>query len=120
MSPRLDPPGAIIENMTEIATTPRPPYVAVIFTSVQTDDLDGYAETADRMEALAATQPGYLGFESARSGLGIAVSYWASEDDARAWKAVAEHAEAQDAGRDRWYAAYRVRIATVTRDYGTS
>jgi heme-degrading monooxygenase HmoA len=102
----------------EIAETPRPPYVAVIFTSVQTDDLEGYGGTADRMEELAKEQPGYLGFESARSGLGIAVSYWATEDDAKAWKQVAEHAEAQRQGRERWYASYRVRIARVEREYG--
>jgi len=102
----------------ELARTPAPPYVAVIFTSVQTDELDGYAETAARMEELAAMQPGYLGFEWARSGLGIAVSYWASEADGRAWKLVAEHAEAQRRGRSQWYADYRVRIARVDREYG--
>jgi heme-degrading monooxygenase HmoA len=101
-----------------IADTPRPPYVAVIFTSVQTDDLEGYDETAQRMEALATEQPGYLGFEAARSGLGIALSYWATDDDARAWKRVVDHAEAQRQGRERWYAAYRVRVARVEREYG--
>ena len=102
----------------ELARTPPPPYVAVIFSNLQTEDLDGYDEAAARMERLAAAQPGYLGFESARSGLGIAVSYWATEDDARAWKRVAEHAEAQRRGRTQWYADYRVRIARVEREYG--
>ena len=106
--------------MAPIADTPRPPYVAVIFTSVQTEDLDGYAEMADRMEVLASSQPGYLGFESARSGLGIAVSYWATDADARAWKQVVDHAEAQRLGRERWYSSYRVRVATVEREYGTN
>ena len=101
-----------------IADTPEPPYVAVIFTNLQSDDVDGYGEMADRMETLAQEQPGYLGFESARSGLGIAVSYWATDDDARAWKRVAEHAEAQRLGRERWYADYRVRVARVEREYG--
>lgn len=110
----------MIENMDSIADTPRPPYVAVIFTNVQTDDLDGYPEMADRMEALAREQPGYLGFESARSGLGIAVSYWATDADARAWKSVVDHVEAQRLGRERWYSAYRVRVATVEREYGTA
>jgi heme-degrading monooxygenase HmoA len=101
-----------------IADTPAPPYTAVIFTNLQTDDTDGYGATAQRMEELAEQQPGYLGFESARSGLGIAVSYWATDEDARAWKQVAEHAEAQRLGRDRWYADYRVRVARVEREYG--
>ena len=101
-----------------IADTPEPPYVAVIFTSVQSDDTAGYADTALRMEALAREQPGYLGFESAHGDIGISVSYWATTDDARAWKGVVEHLEAQRLGRERWYAAYRVRVARVEREYG--
>ncbi|GAB3763631.1 heme-degrading monooxygenase HmoA [Nocardioides ginsengisegetis] len=103
-----------------IAPTPDPPYTAVVFTSLRTEGDHGYAHMADRMDALAARQPGYLGIESAREpdGFGITVSYWASEDDARAWKQVAEHLVAQERGQHVWYAAYRVRIATVTRDYG--
>jgi heme-degrading monooxygenase HmoA len=69
------------------------------------------------MEELAAQQPGYLGIESAREGVGITISYWATEDDARGWKRVAEHLSAQRDGRERWYEEYTVRIAHVTRDY---
>jgi heme-degrading monooxygenase HmoA len=101
------------------AETPPPPYTAVIFTSVRTDDdAEGYAATAARMEELAAEQPGFLGLESAREGIGITVSYWATPDAARAWKAVAEHVLAQRTGRERWYRGYRVRVATVEREYG--
>ena len=97
-----------------------PPYTAVIFTSVRLPAAEGpeYAETAARMEELAARQPGYLGIESASGGgLGVTVSYWRTPEDATAWKAVAEHAAAQVAGRARWYADYRVRVATVERAY---
>jgi heme-degrading monooxygenase HmoA len=103
------------------ADTPAPPYTAVIFTSLRTDeDAGGYDAMAQAMEAQAATQPGYLGIESARGadGLGITVSYWRTADDARAWKRVAEHAGAQRLGRERWYRAYRVRVAEVSRAYG--
>ncbi|HZC72639.1 MAG TPA: antibiotic biosynthesis monooxygenase [Jatrophihabitans sp.] len=100
------------------AATPRPPYTAVIFTSIRTAEDDaGYAETAESLEALATQQPGYLGIESARDELGITVSYWVSAEHARAWKSVAEHRLAQQRGRATWYRAYRVRIATVERDY---
>ncbi|WP_255450186.1 antibiotic biosynthesis monooxygenase [Skermania sp. ID1734] len=99
--------------------TVEPPYVAVIFTSTRTDTDDGYDRTAQRMSQLAARQPGYLGHESARSdGLGITVSYWATEADAQNWKLVSEHRIAQDRGRDTWYRDYSVRIAVVTRAYG--
>jgi len=101
-----------------IAQTPEPPYTAVIFTSYQSDDLEGYAETDELMCELVERQPGYLGRESARDQMGITVSYWATPEDARAWKNVAEHRLAQQNGRERWYDAYRVRVATVEREYG--
>ena len=44
--------------MSEIASTPEPPYVAVIFTSVRTEgDDDGYAAMASRMEELGRGSP---------------------------------------------------------------
>ena len=101
-----------------IARTPQPPYYAVIFTSLRTADDNGYGEMADKIEALAKAQPGYLGFENARSGLGIAVAYWRTLEDIAAWKQQVDHAEAQRRGRADWYAAYRVRIAKVEREYG--
>ena len=106
--------------MSGIANTPEPPYYAVIFTSLQTDDLAGYAAMAELMLELAADQPGYLGVESAREGLGITVSYWRDLDSIRRWKAQAEHRKAQRAGRDRWYSNYKTRISLVERDYGKS
>jgi heme-degrading monooxygenase HmoA len=101
--------------------TGTPPYVAVIFTSVMGTDTEGYAEADERLERLATQQPGYLGIESVRdpaTRLGITVSYWRTEADATAWKRVAEHAEAQRTGRERWYETYAVQIATVSRAYG--
>ena len=101
-----------------IAETPAPPYVAVIFTSVRTDGDDGYAAMAATIERLAREQPGYLGIEAAREGVGITVSYWRDEASAKAWKEVGAHLVAQRRGREAWYRDYRVRIAHVTRDYG--
>lgn len=100
-----------------IANTPPPPYYAVIFTSLRTDVVEGYGDTATRMVELAHEQPGFLGVESAREGLGITVSYWESLDAIRAWKHQAEHQMAQQTGRNQWYEAYKTRICKVERDY---
>ena len=54
-----------------IASTPKPPYYAVIFTSIRTEGDNGYSETAERMLELAKQQPGFLGAESARNDIGI-------------------------------------------------
>jgi heme-degrading monooxygenase HmoA len=105
--------------MTGIADLPKPPYTAVIFSNIRTEDDNGYAVMAQRMQALAAQQPGYLGYESSREdGLGITVSYWIDDAAARAWKDVQEHTVAQQRGRETWYADYQVRVATVQRAYG--
>ncbi|GAA6142353.1 antibiotic biosynthesis monooxygenase [Hydrogenophaga sp. 5NK40-0174] len=103
-----------------LARTPKPPYYAVIFTSVRTPGDGGYASMADRMVELAAEQPGYLGMESVRdaAGVGITVSYWTSEQAIADWKANAEHAAARDTGREHWYQAFELRVARVERAYG--
>ena len=100
-----------------MAQTPKPPYYAVIFTSLRTGINEGYAETADRMVELASQQPGYLGHESAREQLGITVSYWESLDAIRNWKQQSEHLLAQQKGREAWYSHYKTRICKVERDY---
>lgn len=103
------------------AATPKPPYYAVIFTSRRTpDDAEGYAQTAAEMVRLASAQPGFLGVESVRraDGLGITVSYWADLESIRNWKAHADHRTAQRLGREKWYRAYKARVARVDRDYG--
>lgn len=104
--------------MSDIANTPAPPYYAVIFSSHLSADDNGYEAMAERMVALAATQPGFLGIESAREKLGITVSYWESLEAIRQWKSNAEHQEAQRLGREQWYSGFRLRIAKVERDYG--
>jgi len=104
--------------MEDFANTPAPPYYAVIFTSLRTEGDQGYGAMAERMVELAMQQPGFLGAESVRDGLGITVSYWADLASIAAWKQNAEHLEAQRLGRERWYAGFRLRIARVERDYG--
>ena len=101
-----------------IAKTPASPYYAVIFTNLRTDTDAGYEEMAQEMVCLAAEQPGYLGHESARSGLGITISYWESLEAIKAWKANLDHQLAQKYGREKWYSAFKTRIALVERDYG--
>ncbi len=103
-----------------IAPTPQPPYFAVIFSSQRTtDDADGYARMADAMAALAPSQSGYLGVESARdgSGFGITVSYWRDEESIAAWKRNAAHLAAQRGGHERWYEDFTTRVARVERAY---
>lgn len=96
----------------------KPPYYAVIFTNKRTDVDHGYAEMARTIEDLARIQPGFLGFESARDDIGIAVSYWKTLEDISHWKSNTDHLFAQQKGKSDWYAWYKVRICLVEREYG--
>lgn len=110
-------------GMSETAQTPEAPYYAVIFTSLRPlaespeYDAAGYDATAEQMLALARTQPGFLGVESARGedGLGITVSYWDSMEAIRSWRGHEEHRLAQDQGRAKWYRYYHLRVCRVER-----
>ena len=103
--------------MTKPATTPAPPYYAVIFTSVRHDGDDGYSDAARNMLELASSQPGFLGFETARQDIGISVSYWSTPEAIQAWKDNALHRQVQGRAKD-WYKTFTVRVCRVEREYG--
>ena len=64
-------------------------------------------DMSNAMVELAAKQPGFLGVESARSGVGITVSYWRDQESIVAWKRNAEHQVAQKLGRQKFYAQFK-------------
>lgn len=106
--------------MNDLTKSYNTPYYAVIFTSLLVEKDGAYDAMAERMVELAKTQPGFLGVESARNELGITVSYWTNLDAIREWKRHAEHLVAQAFGKEKWYSAYKVRIAKVEREYAFS
>lgn len=108
------------EAPARFATTPEPPYYAVIFSNQRTgSDEAGYTAMADAMDRMARAQPGCLGLESTRDaeGFGITVSYWSDEAAVLAWKDDARHLVAQQLGKDAWYRFYHLSVARVERAY---
>lgn len=101
----------------ETSNTSKPPYLAVIFTSVLNEGSDGYKSVSDRMVDLVQQQPGFLGFESAREEVGITVSYWEDEASVLKWASNLEHQEAQRLGKEKFYKSYTIRICKVERAY---
>ena len=105
--------------MADIVSTPKPPYYAVIFTSVRTTDDTDYGETLERMVELAHDQPGFLGLESVRdpdSRFGLTVVYWKSLEAIEQWGNHTEHVAAQKKGRQSWYEKYKLRVSRVESD----
>ncbi len=48
----------------------------------------------------------------------LSLSFWRDEEAVKSWRSVEAHRHAQSVGRARIFADYRLRIATVVRDYG--
>ncbi|MGL4325444.1 MAG: antibiotic biosynthesis monooxygenase family protein [Beijerinckiaceae bacterium] len=72
------------------------------------DDLeaiDGFI-SVERFESL--TQPGKL----------LSLSFWRDEAAVQRWRGLDRHRKAQMAGRQVHFADYRLRVASVLRDYG--
>ena len=95
----------------------KPPYYAVIFTSVRTEIQGGYSDMAELMLTLAKQQEGFLGVEYARNEIGITVSYWKDLEAIRQWKLQSDHVIAQRKGKEIWYDSYTTRICLVEREY---
>ncbi len=92
--------------------------LVVIFRAKVRQVDDEYLETAERLRALAFEQFGCLGFHSSSEGdEEITLSYFPDARSIAAWKAHPDHLQAQQLGRERWYAAYSVEVAEVTRKY---
>ena len=97
--------------------------IAVIF------ELEPNAQNAARYFELAADLrseleriDGFISverFESlARPGRYLSLSFWCDEEAVRRWRCHAQHRGAQQEGRSAVLAGYRLRVASVVRDYG--
>lgn len=68
------------------------------------DEIDGFI-SIERFESV--TSPGKF----------VSLSFWRDEDAVRGWRNVAAHRNAQARGRAGVFSDYRLRVASVIRDY---
>ena len=91
---------------------------AVIFRAEVAEVDEQYLSMAQRMRDLAIEEYGCLEFTAVTEGKQeIAISYWESKQQIKAWRENPEHQEAQRLGQSRWYRSYRVQVVKVERDY---
>ena len=97
--------------------------IAVIFEVVPAPGRrDAYLGKAADLRPLLDGIDGFLSIERFESlsvpGKVLSLSFWRDEEAVKAWRNGAEHRQAQAMGRDGVFADYRLRIASVIRDYG--
>jgi heme-degrading monooxygenase HmoA len=81
-----------------------------------------YLDIAADLRPLVAEFDGFISIERFESltekGKYLSLSYWRDEAAVAAWRQVAEHRSAQAAGRGGIFRDYKLRVASVLRDYG--
>ena len=83
---------------------------------------DAYLDLAARMRPLAEKVDGFISVERFESvmeeGKLLSLSFWRDEAALKEWRNLEEHRAMQSKGRDSLFADYRLRVASVIRDYG--
>lgn len=83
---------------------------------------EDYLARAAAMLSELERVPGFLSIERFESlsqpGRLLSLSFWQDEAAVQAWREHGEHRLAQAAGRAGLFADYRLRVASVLRDYG--
>ena len=83
-----------------------------------------YFDHAAALRRELETMPGFISverFESiAEPGKFLSLSFWDSEEAIANWRREPGHRKVQAAGRAGIFSNYRLRIASVVRDYGLS
>jgi heme-degrading monooxygenase HmoA len=97
--------------------------IAVIFEVMPYEGhRDGYLQTAALLCEHLQHIDGFMSIERFESltqpGKRLSLSFWRDEAAVKQWRNLPEHRQAQQAGRQRMFADYRLRIASVLRDYG--
>lgn len=97
--------------------------IAVLFeVHPANDGMGQYLAIAQRLKSDLEQIDGFISVERFQSlsepGKLLSLSFFRDEDAVQAWRNLPVHRAAQQAGRSGIFAGYRLRVATVIRDYG--
>jgi len=97
--------------------------IAVIFEVWPVQGRAGeYFDLAAELRPQLAEVDGFISIERFESitnpGKYLSLSYWRDENAIKAWRNLEQHRQAQAAGRSGIFKDYRIRVASVLRDYG--
>jgi heme-degrading monooxygenase HmoA len=83
-----------------------------------------YLDIAATLRPELEQQDGFISIERFASltdeGKVLSLSYWRDEEAVKRWRGLERHRLAQARGRNGVFADYRLRVASVLRDYGMS
>ena len=97
--------------------------IAVIFEVVLNKGFkDNYLKIAQDLKQELEKMDGFISVERFKSiyteNKFLSLSFWECEEAIKNWRNLEQHREAQEKGRKYIFSDYRLRIATIERDYG--
>jgi len=93
--------------------------VLVVFRSrLRPENAEEFGALADEMMKIATSMPGFVSYKvfAAEDGERCSVIEFESEETLRAWRQHVEHRQAQERGRERFYAEYSLQVAVPDRE----
>ena len=97
--------------------------IAVIFEVWPVEgDAKKYLDLAGELRPLLENIEGFISIERFESVATkekyLSLSFWRDEEAIRTWRNMEEHRKVQAKGRNSVFTEYRIRVASVMRDYG--
>lgn len=97
--------------------------IAVIFeVTPSVEGRQRYLDLAAELAPLLRQIDGFVSIERFQSLADpariLSLSFWRDEEAVQAWRRLETHRQAQNEGRGGVFADYRLRVASVLRDYG--
>lgn len=97
--------------------------IAVIFEVIpKQGEMDAYLTIAKKLKVELENFDGFISIERFQSLSDpqkiVSLSFWRDEESVMQWRNYTMHREAQEAGRSSIFDQYRLRVASVVRDYG--
>ncbi|WP_027721694.1 antibiotic biosynthesis monooxygenase family protein [Maridesulfovibrio zosterae] len=80
-----------------------------------------YIKIAGQIRSFLESREGFISIERFQSLADerkmLSLSFWENESAIEKWRNLLEHRNAQQAGKDKLFESYRIRVAEVVRDY---
>jgi heme-degrading monooxygenase HmoA len=97
--------------------------IAVIFEAIPAEGKwNGYLDMAATLRPELNKIEGFISIERFQSITNpekvLSLSFWKDEESVTQWRNVELHRDAQTKGRNSIFSDYRLRVASVVRDYG--
>lgn len=97
--------------------------IAIIFeVEPVAEHRDAYLDIAAKLKPELERIDGFISVERFQSitnpGKMLSLSFFRDEAAVKAWRNLESHRRAQEAGRGSLFANYRLRVASILRDYG--